>query len=545
MAEAMSASDSLFERYSHLIHECLPRFAVMEGWVDMRLRRITAIALVASFVSLACLLPCSAQEYAGWVLDSQALQGIKRILVAWNKGNMAYNAAKRAVGYFEEQDLQTVKVALWDGEPFDFGTFDALLVIEAFSLEDRKTSSELYTKAPSWKQSWSYGDEYKLAQVTAEVKATWVTVYLIRVESGALSLGSSSVPRKLTAIAYVNSDGGGEFFLDDPSSMFSSRLYNPMMSTSFVAATRKLVQSFVNDMKIIDPQTWMKRAEDQQQGPESRPIAIVNDQPITWQEFISRMKDTGNEGYSVLDQTIDANGQIVLDQMIAESLIRQAAKKAGIKVSSYEIDAELSMIRDQLGTSYGEVLAQYGMTENALRTNIEMNFLAVKYSTKDLVITDEDLRRYFEENKDLYTSPEIVRVSHILVDTEEEAKQIAQQLKDGADFATLATEKSTDTMSAANGGDLDWFSRGQMVEPFEKVAFSMRPGQISEPVKTDYGYHIIKMTDRKPAYEAVFDEVRYDVERDFRTSKASSFAELAASLRAEGEITITCKTSMH
>lgn len=516
----------------------------------MRLRRIVFIALAAVTIITMWVIPCTAQEYAGWVLDAQALKGIKHVLVAPGYGNASNNAAQVAVKRIQGHKLERVKATLWTEDVVDLSPFDACLFIDAFNMSRSEESGTLYTLRTEKKWSWTNNkfiteEVYEPGTVSVDVQASWITLHLLRIDAS-----NPSPARRLGPIIYTSSYGESGFSFDVPSTNPSAQTLAilerlKVYQASVGSVITDLIDALVNDMKIIDPQTWTKRAEDQPQPPESRPIATVNGEPITWQEFISRMKDTGSEGYNVLDQTIDTNGQDILDQMISESLIRQAAKKAGIKVSSYEIDAELSMIQNQLGTSYGEVLAQYGMTENALRTNIEMNFLAVKYSTKDLVITDEDLRRYFEENKDLYTRPEIVRVSHILVDTEEEAKQIAQQLKDGADFATLATEKSTDTMSAANGGDLDWFSRGQMVEPFEKVAFSMRPGQISEPVKTDYGYHIIKMTDRKPAYEAVFDEVRYDVERDFRTSKASSFAELAASLRAEGEITITCKTSMH
>jgi foldase protein PrsA len=254
-------------------------------------------------------------------------------------------------------------------------------------------------------------------------------------------------------------------------------------------------------------------------------VAIVNGERITSKDFISRMED--------------AAGTDVLDQMITETLIRQAAKKAKVTVSADKIESELGKIRDQFGASFSSVLAQYGMTEEDLRKNIEMNLLVMEYSTKDLVITDEDLKAFFEENKDQYNTPEMVRASHILVDTEEEAKQIAQQLKDGADFATLATEKSTDTMSAAVGGDLDWFGRGQMVEPFENAAFSLQVGQVSAPVKSDFGYHIIKLTDKKAAYEAVFEEVRADVELAYKSSKAKSVSELASELRGASDITVT------
>ncbi|MGB4338151.1 MAG: peptidylprolyl isomerase [Bacillota bacterium] len=253
-------------------------------------------------------------------------------------------------------------------------------------------------------------------------------------------------------------------------------------------------------------------------------VAIVNGERISKRDFIARMED--------------AAGYNVLDQMITEALIRQAAAKAGITVSKDRVEEELNSIRQQFGSSFDSVLWQYGMTEDDLRKNIEMNLLVMEYSTKDLTITDEDLRKYFEEHKDQYNTPEMVRARHILVETEEEAKEIVTQLGQGADFAQLAQERSIDTMSAIYGGDLDWFGRGQMVEPFEKAAFAMQPGQISDPVKSDFGYHIIKVEERKDAYEAVFEEVRDNVESAYKASQAKSVTQLAAELRSDSDITI-------
>ncbi len=254
-------------------------------------------------------------------------------------------------------------------------------------------------------------------------------------------------------------------------------------------------------------------------------VAIVNGERISSKEFVSRMED--------------AAGTNVLDQMITETLIKQAAKKAGVTVSADEVDSEMGKLRDQFGASFSSVLAQYGMTEDDLKNNIEMNLLVMEYSTKDLVITDEELKAYFEANKDQYNTAEMVRASHILVEAESDAKAIAQQLKDGADFATLAKEKSVDTMSAANGGDLDWFGRGQMVEPFENAAFSMKVNEVSAPVKSDFGYHIIKLTDKKEAYQAVYEEVKDDVQNAYKASKAMGVSDLAAQLKGESDITIT------
>ena len=121
-------------------------------------------------------------------------------------------------------------------------------------------------------------------------------------------------------------------------------------------------------------------------------------------------------------------------------------------------------------------------------------------------ITDEDVKTYFEENKDLFGTPEQVEASHILVEDEETAKEVIDKLNAGEDFAELAKEYSTDSSNAEDGGALGFFGRGEMVQEFEDAAFAMNVGDVSkEPVKTEFGYHIIKVTDKKEAEEADYE----------------------------------------
>ena len=112
-------------------------------------------------------------------------------------------------------------------------------------------------------------------------------------------------------------------------------------------------------------------------------------------------------------------------------------------------------------------------------------------------ITDAKIKAMYDKIVADYKPQEEVRARHILVKTEDEANDIIKQLKDGADFAKLASEKSTDTGSAKQGGDLGYFQHDTMVKAFADAAFAMKPGEVSDkPVKTEYGYHIIKVEDR-------------------------------------------------
>ena len=254
-------------------------------------------------------------------------------------------------------------------------------------------------------------------------------------------------------------------------------------------------------------------------------VAIVNGQRITRRAFVNRLEQI--------------TGEQVLSDLINEQLIGQAAKKAKITVTSAEVDAEMEKLREQIGPSFDSVLAQYGMTVEDLQKNMELNLLVFKVSTKDVTVSEDALMSFFEEHKSDYDQPEMVKASHILVETEEKAKEIKKKLAEGADFAELARGESTDPMSAAEGGDLGFFARGRMVPEFEKAAFAMSPGQTSAPVKSEYGYHIIRVTDRKDAHEATFDDVKDDIERTIKGNQAKSAQALASELRLEADVTIT------
>jgi peptidyl-prolyl cis-trans isomerase C len=123
-------------------------------------------------------------------------------------------------------------------------------------------------------------------------------------------------------------------------------------------------------------------------------------------------------------------------------------------------------------------------------------------------VSDQEVRDYYEKNKEKFAPVTQIKASHILVKTEEEAKKILEKLKKGEDFAQLARKYSIDTASAKNGGDLGYFTRGQMVPEFEAAASRLKPGEISEPVKTKFGYHIIKVSDKKVGQVVEFEKVK-------------------------------------
>jgi peptidyl-prolyl cis-trans isomerase C len=157
--------------------------------------------------------------------------------------------------------------------------------------------------------------------------------------------------------------------------------------------------------------------------------------------------------------------------------------------------------------------------------------MVLQTRAKDAV-TEEEMKKVYDDAARSMTAEEEVHARHILVESEDEAKAIVEQLKGGADFATLAKEKSKDP-GAADGGDLGYFVKGQMVPEFSEVAFKMYPGQVSNPVKTQFGWHVIKVEDRRtrpmPEFEKVKDQIANYVAR-----KAQS--EFIAQLREGAKI---------
>jgi peptidyl-prolyl cis-trans isomerase C len=166
-----------------------------------------------------------------------------------------------------------------------------------------------------------------------------------------------------------------------------------------------------------------------------------------------------------------------------------------------------------------------------MRNKLLMGALLQQHSKA--AATEEEMRKVYDEAVKQMGSEEEVHARHILVETEDEAKAIVEQLKGGADFAALAKEKSKDTGSAQNGGDLDFMGKSELVPEFAEVAFKMYPGQTSNPVKTQFGWHVIKVEEKRaraaPPFEALKDRIEAFVMRKAQT-------ELVAQLREGAKV---------
>ncbi|UXH46318.1 peptidylprolyl isomerase [Rossellomorea vietnamensis] len=202
---------------------------------------------------------------------------------------------------------------------------------------------------------------------------------------------------------------------------------------------------------------------------------------------------------------VDQYGDGALDTLIAEKIVKLESEKKDLTVKDSEIKKELENIKGQYDSeeAFNEALASSGSDLDSVKENIKTYLLTEKLLKDRVKITDDQIKEYFEANKESFAQKEQVEASHILVDDEKTAQEVKKKLDAGGDFAELAKEYSTDTSNADSGGELGYFGKGEMVTEFDDKAFSMKKGEISEPVKTEFGYHIIKVTGKKEAKEAV------------------------------------------
>lgn len=195
------------------------------------------------------------------------------------------------------------------------------------------------------------------------------------------------------------------------------------------------------------------------------------------------------------------------EQALQELLYQKVLSK-NYKVTDKEVDAKVADLKEELGDNFELVLQQNQLKdENELKKVLKDQMLMEKAALKDVKVSDADVKKRYEEYK-----PEI-KASHILVEDEKTAQEVKKKLDGGAKFEDVAKEYSKDPGSAANGGDLGFFGPGKMDPAFEEAAYALEVNKISEPVKSQFGFHIIKVTEKKEkeSFDKMKDELEYEL----------------------------------
>ncbi|WP_252183421.1 foldase protein PrsA [Rossellomorea vietnamensis] len=230
-------------------------------------------------------------------------------------------------------------------------------------------------------------------------------------------------------------------------------------------------------------------------------------------EVVAKVGNNSISKDDLYTMMVDQYGEAALDTLIANKIVELESDEKDIKVKDSEIEAELETLKSSYENdeAFNEALTSSGASMESVKENIRSYLLTEKLLNDRVTITDDQIKEYFEANKETFAQQEQVQASHILVEDEAAAKEVKKKLDDGGDFAQLAKEYSTDSSNAESGGELGFFSKGDMVAEFEEKAFSMKTDEISDPVKTEFGYHIIKITDKKDAKEAVLEDHQEEV----------------------------------
>lgn len=255
-----------------------------------------------------------------------------------------------------------------------------------------------------------------------------------------------------------------------------------LASTMVLAACGNQANDGKNDTKVEEKAAAKELGKDA--------IAIVNGEKISKDDYKKEMSFYG----AMLASRQNLKNSIV-QMMVQDKLISDDMKANKIEVADKDVnDAFLNSVKQFGGQEqFDKMLDDYNMDVEKFKETVRKDLMYQKHKewfTKEHPVTDEEIKQYYEDNKDQFAKRD---ASHILVEDEKTAKEIKEKLDNGEDFAKLAKEYSKDTANAENGGNLGTFSKGQMVKEFEDAAFKLKEGEISEPVKTQFGYHIIKL----------------------------------------------------
>jgi peptidyl-prolyl cis-trans isomerase C len=293
-------------------------------------------------------------------------------------------------------------------------------------------------------------------------------------------------------------------------------------------------------------------------------IAIVNDGKIERQKFDfitdKQIKQIEKMGHKITPDQKYGIQKMLLDKMIAIELLVQEAKKAGVVTTDDDVNKKLAAIKAQYPQKedFDKLLKENDLTETEVRDELKKNITIDTFLEKEIAskiqVDEAEIKKFYDDNKDRFNVPEQVKASHIILkakaqegtpeadkeNKENKAKLIAIRkdiMDKKKDFAAAAKEFSDDP-SKEKGGDLGFFSKDRMIPEFTKVAFSLKPGVISEPFKTNFGYHIMMVTEKQAAHQRSYEEVKGDIKQVLiRQKSGAKVQDYVENLKKNAKIT--------
>ena len=283
----------------------------------------------------------------------------------------------------------------------------------------------------------------------------------------------------------------------------------------------------------------------EEKKPADAKVAEVNGVVISQEQFDKELEihleRVSRQGRQLSDDQLTTLKKDVLEGLIEREILFQESQKTGIKIQDQAVDEQLAAIKKRFPSEaeYNNALSKMNLSEAEVKTQVARGLaireLIDQQITSKIEITDEESKAFYDGNLQLFKQPEQVKASHILIkvdaaatDTQKaEARKkidaVQQKLKDGGDFAELAKEYS-EGPSNSRGGDLGYFKRGQMVKPFDDAVFAMQPDEVSDIVETRFGYHIIKVYEKKPEQTLAYADVKDQLNQQLKQEKVEKEA---------------------
>lgn len=291
-------------------------------------------------------------------------------------------------------------------------------------------------------------------------------------------------------------------------------------------------------------------------------IATVNGVKIKGDDFSKSLESYKRRltmmGQQLTEENEKEINKGIIDDMVSRELLTQNTNKMKIKISDDELNKEIETLKLKFHTEeqFNQAIKSQNMTLEDVKKDIR-KVMAIKKLIKSEIedkvsIDEKEVTEYYNNNPSRFLEDESVKASHILVKVDKNASKeekdaarkkidgLLKKTKKGEDFAKLAKENSDDPGSGQNGGDLGFFSKGMMVPPFEKAVFSLKKDEVSDVVETEFGYHIIKLTDKKSARNIPLTEVHDKLKGFLKSIEVNKkLSEYIANLKKTADVKIT------